>query len=67
VIAFALVTLAWAVGQTGGAAGSARLAEAAGTDKVPYLLLSATCLVTLAVLARARRVPREEAVRLGAR
>jgi MFS family permease len=53
-IAFALVNLAWAVGQTGGAAGSARLAEAAGTDRLPYLLLAVTCLVTLAALARAR-------------
>jgi MFS family permease len=53
-IAFSLVNLAWAVGQTGGAAGSARLAEAAGTDKVPYLLLAATCLLALAALASAR-------------
>jgi MFS family permease len=53
-IAFALVNLAWAVGQTGGAAGSARLAEAAGTDRLPYLVLAATCLITLAALARAR-------------
>jgi MFS family permease len=54
-IAFALVNLAWAVGQTGGAAGSARLAEAAGTDKLPYLLLAATCLLTFGALARAPR------------
>jgi MFS family permease len=53
-IAFALVNLAWAVGQTGGSAGSARLADAVGSDKVPYLLLAGTCVLTLAVLARSR-------------
>ena len=37
--AFALVNLAWATGQTAGAAGSARLADAAG-DHVPYLVLA---------------------------
>ena len=45
--AFALVNLAWATGQTAGAAGSARLADAAG-DRVPYLVLAAVCLLTLA-------------------
>jgi MFS family permease len=50
--AFALVNLAWATGQTAGAAGSARLADAAG-DRAPYLLLAAVCAVTLAMLARA--------------
>jgi MFS family permease len=49
--AFALVNLAWASGQTAGAAGSARLADLTG-DRVPYLLLAAVCAVTLAVLAR---------------
>jgi MFS family permease len=53
-IAFALVNLAWAVGQTGGSAGSARLADAVGSDMVPYLLLAGTCVLTLAVLARSR-------------
>ncbi len=57
-IAFALVNLAWAVGQTGGAAGSARLADAAGSDKIPYLLLAAMCLLTLAALARTRAAVR---------
>jgi MFS family permease len=56
--AFALVNLAWGLGQAVGDAGSARLAEAAG-DRVPYLLLAAACAVTLAVLGRelARRSP----------
>ena len=57
-IAFALVNLAWAVGQTGGAAGSARLADAAGSDKIPYLLLAAMCLLTLAALGRTRAAVR---------
>jgi MFS family permease len=47
--AFALVNLAWASGQTLGAAGSARLADLTG-DRVPYLLLAGVCAVTLAVL-----------------
>ena len=49
--ASALVNLAWATGQTAGAAGSARLADAAG-DHAPYLVLAAVCAVTLAGLAR---------------
>ena len=44
--AFALVNLAWATGQTAGAAGSARLADAAG-DRVPYLVLVGVCALTL--------------------
>ncbi len=51
--AFALVNLAWATGQTAGAAGSARLADAAG-DRVPYLVLAGVCLLTLALLVRRR-------------
>jgi MFS family permease len=56
--AFALVNLAWATGQSVGDAGSARLADAVG-DRVPYLILAAACVVTLAVLVRevARRSP----------
>ena len=34
--AFALVNLAWSVGEGGGAAGSARLADVAGGDAAPY-------------------------------
>jgi MFS family permease len=49
--AFALVNLAWATGQTAGAAGSARLADAAG-DRVPYLVLVGVCALTLASLLR---------------
>jgi MFS family permease len=49
--AFALVNLAWATGQTAGAAGSARLADATD-DHVPYLFLAAVCALTLAALLR---------------
>jgi MFS family permease len=49
--AFALVNLAWATGQTAGAAGSARLADAAG-DRVPYFVLVGVCAVTLIGLLR---------------
>jgi MFS family permease len=49
--AFALVNVAWAPGQTGGAAIGGALASAT-SDAVPYSLLTVLCLVTLAVLAR---------------
>lgn len=49
--AFALVNLAWATGQTAGAAGGARLADLAG-DRLPYLLLAGICACTLVPLAR---------------
>ena len=52
--AFALSNLGWSIGQTIGAAASARLAEAT-SDTVPYLLLSGLCGLTAAVLARARQ------------
>jgi MFS family permease len=54
--AFALTNLAWAAGQTTGAAGSARLAQSAG-DALPYLLLAGVCAATVAVLWRAAIVP----------
>ena len=53
--AFALVNLAWATGQTAGAAGSARLADAVG-DQVPYFVLAGVCLLTLATLLRRQQV-----------
>ena len=53
--AFALVNLAWATGQTAGAAGSARLADATD-DRVPYLLLAAVCAITLGGLLRRHAV-----------
>jgi MFS family permease len=53
--AFAFVNLAWATGQTAGAAGSARLADATD-DRVPYLLLAAVCAITLVALLRGRAV-----------
>jgi MFS family permease len=52
----ALINLAWAPGQTLGAAGSGALAHATG-DAVPYLLLSALCVLSLAVLWPTRRSP----------
>ena len=55
-IAFALSNLGWSIGQTVGAAASARLADAT-SDTVPYVLLSCVCCATIAVLARARRAP----------
>jgi MFS family permease len=51
-VVFALMNLAWSVGQTCGDAGSARLAQAT-SDTVPYLLLAAVCAVTFARLRTA--------------
>jgi MFS family permease len=53
--AFALVNLAWATGQTAGAAGSARLADATD-DRVPYLVLAMICAITLVALLRRHAV-----------
>jgi MFS family permease len=52
--ASALMNLAWAPGQTLGAAGAGALAHATA-DAVPYLTLSGVCALTLAWLWRARR------------
>jgi len=46
-----LLNIAWAPGQTLGAAGGAALAHLT-TDAVPYLLLSGVCAVTLAAVRR---------------
>ncbi len=51
--AVALINLAWASGQTAGAAGGARLGEAYG-DALPYLALSGMCALTLLALTRRR-------------
>ena len=48
-LAFGLMNLTWATGQTLGNLGGARIGEAAG-DEVVYLLLSAMCVVCFAVL-----------------
>ena len=48
--AFALVNLAWAIGQVAGSASSGALAEAT-TDAVPFLVVSALCVVTLVALS----------------
>jgi MFS family permease len=53
-IAFALWNMAWAAGQTAGAALGARVAEAT-SDAVPYVALSALCLATLVVVVRRQR------------
>jgi MFS family permease len=55
-LAFALMNVAWACGETVGAAGSAGLADAT-SDAVPYLLLSGICAVTVLVLRRVARRP----------
>jgi predicted MFS family arabinose efflux permease len=62
---FALTNLAWAFGQSAGSAGSGGLAQAT-SDRVPYLLLAAICLATLALLARARVVRRGQAAHVAA-
>ena len=49
--AFALVNLAWAPGQAGGAAIGGAVASVTG-DAVAYLGLSVLCLLTFAALAR---------------
>ena len=48
---FALIGLAWAPAQVGGAAGGGALADAT-SDAVPYLVLAALCALTLAALWR---------------
>jgi MFS family permease len=52
-LAFALVSLAWAPGQALGSAAGGGLARAT-SDKVPFLLLSGACIVSLAALGRGR-------------
>jgi MFS family permease len=51
--AFALVNIAWAPGQAGGSALGGAVASFTG-DAVPYVALSAICLVTLVGIARHR-------------
>jgi MFS family permease len=51
--AFALVNLAWAPGQAGGAALGGAVASVT-SDAVPYLALAVLCLLTLAALSRYR-------------
>jgi MFS family permease len=52
--AFALINLAWAPGQALGASGGGALAHIT-SDTVPYLVLSAVCLLTFALLWRSTR------------
>jgi MFS family permease len=56
-LAFSLGNLAWASGQAIAAAGSGALADAT-SDLVPYCLLAAACLATLAVI----RLPQRQTV-----
>lgn len=53
-LAFGLGNLVWAAGQAIAASGSGALAQAT-TDLVPYCLLAAACLATLAVVRIRRR------------
>jgi MFS family permease len=55
--AFALVNLAWAPGQAGGAAIGARIASLT-SDKVAYVALAGVCLVTLAALTQRGAIAR---------
>ena len=48
-LAFGLMNLTWATGQSLGNLGGARIGEAAG-DEVAYLLLSALCVVCFLIL-----------------
>jgi MFS family permease len=59
-LAFGLMNLTWATGQTLGNLGGARIGEAAG-DEVAYLLLSALCVACFAIL-RARSIRRPATV-----
>jgi MFS family permease len=52
--AFGLFNLAWAVGQVGGGAGSAGLAQLS-SDAVPYALLAVLCVLTLVATSRRPR------------
>jgi MFS family permease len=61
-LAFGLINLAWALGETIGSAGGARLADTT-RDAVPYLLLACVCAITALVLRRLiAREPREAVV-----
>jgi MFS family permease len=53
-LAFALINLAWAPGQALGSAAGGGIARAT-SDKVPFLLLSAACIASLAALGASRR------------
>lgn len=57
--AFALVNMAWAPGQAGGAAIGGAVASAT-SDAVPYLCLALLCTVTFVALARNRTTPAAE-------
>jgi MFS family permease len=50
---FALMNMAWAPGQLGGAAGGGAVADVT-RDAVPYLCISGVCALTLALLGRRR-------------
>jgi MFS family permease len=58
--AFALVNIAWSVGDSVGAAGGGKLGQSAG-DEVPYLILAALCALTLAGVVAAATNRTEQA------
>jgi MFS family permease len=62
--AFALVNVAWAPGQAGGAAIGGAVASVT-SDAVPYLGLAAICAATLVALARIRETPAPAAAGAG--
>ncbi|HEY2551545.1 MAG TPA: MFS transporter [Streptosporangiaceae bacterium] len=66
-LAFGLANLAWAAGQAAAAVASGAIAQAT-SDLVPYAILAATCLATLAILRPARPAHEDLAAqpRLGA-
>jgi MFS family permease len=55
-LAFSMINLAWAIGQTSGSAGGSRLAELGG-DALPCLLLAGVAAATFAVLRFRRPAP----------
>src|SRR3984957_18179306 len=61
-LAFGLGNLAWAAGQAAAASGSGALAQAT-SDLVPYSLLAAVCLATLALIRVRRPAPRPKTER----
>ena len=63
-LAFALMNLAWAPGEALGAAAGGAVAHATA-DAVPYLLLSAACVATLAAIRRGARRAALPVARLG--
>ena len=62
--AFALVNIAWAPGQAGGAAIGGALASVT-SDAVPYLVLAALCVATFLALTRITETPKTAPIGAG--